>query len=152
MWKIKQRVCPKTDANYPIAKMDTNGDLITNKSELKSLYVKTYKERLRHREIKTNYSQLNDLKNGLFNRNKLAKLRKSENLGQTDLNKVIKHLKTNEAADPKGIISEIFKPGGAGADLIQSLLVLCNKVKDECRIPGFVEWTNISSIYKNRGL
>ena len=52
MWKIKQKVCPKTDGNYPIAKMDTNGDLITNKSELKCLYVKTYKERLRHREIK----------------------------------------------------------------------------------------------------
>ena len=79
------------------------------------------------------------MKNGLFDiRTKLAKLRKTENWNQTDLNNVIKHLKTNKAADPKGLISEIFKPGVAGADLIQSLLVLCNKVKDDCQIPGFV--------------
>ena len=42
MRKMKQtKKCPETDGNYPIAKMNTNGDLITNKSELKSLYIKT---------------------------------------------------------------------------------------------------------------
>ena len=39
----------------------------------------------------------------------------------------------------------------AGSDLFQSLLMLCNKVKEECEIPKFMEWTNISSIYKNKG-
>ena len=41
MRKMKNKKCPKTDGNYPIAKMNTNGDLIKNKSELKSLYIKT---------------------------------------------------------------------------------------------------------------
>ena len=28
MWKMKQKDCPQTDANYPIAKMYTNRDKI----------------------------------------------------------------------------------------------------------------------------
>ena len=57
------------------------------------------------------------MKNGLFKiRKKLAKLRKTENWSQTDLNKMIKQ--TNKAAESKGLISEIFKRGVAGADLI----------------------------------
>ena len=40
----------------------------------------------------------------------------------------------------------------AGSDLFQSVLLLCNKVKDECQIPAFMEWTNISSIYKSKGV
>ena len=153
MWKIKQKVCPKTDASYPVAKKDANGDLITNKADLKNLYVRTYKERLRHREIRPDYAQLKDLKNGLFEiRNKLSKIRKTESWSQNELSKVLKQLKTNKAADPKGLISEIFKPGVAGADLTQSLLILCNKVKEECQLPAFLEWTNISSIYKNKGV
>ena len=64
MWKIKQKVCPKKDVSYPVAKIDSNGDLITNKSELKILYANTYKDRLRHREIKPEYQILKQLKNG----------------------------------------------------------------------------------------
>ena len=43
MWRVKQKVCPKNDVNYAIAKVDENGDLVTEKSELKNLYVKVYK-------------------------------------------------------------------------------------------------------------
>ena len=151
MWKIKQKVCPKTDISYPVAVAVV--DLITNKADLKNLYVRTYKERLRHREIRPDYAQLKDLKNGLFEiRNKLSKIRKTESWSQNELSKVLEQLKTNKAADPKGLISEIFKPGVAGADLTQSLLILCNKVKEECQLPAFLEWTNISSIYKNKGV
>ena len=153
MWKIKQKVCPKKDVSYPVAKIDSNGDLITNKSELKILYANTYKDRLRHREIKPEYQILKQLKNGLFSmRVNLAKLRKSESWTQADLFKVTKQLKTSKAADPKGLVSELFKPGVAGSDLFQSVLLLCNKVKDECQIPAFMEWTNISSIYKSKGV
>ena len=151
MGKVKQKVCSKKNVAYPVAKVNQMGDLVSNKSELKSLYVNTYKDRLRHRNIMSDYAKLKVLKDELFTiRLKLAKLRKTDNWKASDLLKVTKHLKNNKAADPKGLISEIFKPGVAGSDLFQSLLMLCNKVKEECEIPKFMEWNNISSIYKNK--
>ena len=39
----------------------------------------------------------------------------------------------------------------AGSDLLQSVLLLCNKIKASCQIPEFLELTNISSLYKQRG-
>ena len=153
MWKIKQKVCPKQEVSYPVAKLNQKGDMVSNRSELKDLSVNTYKERLKHRDIEPGYSKLRELKEGLFDlRIKLSKVNKSENWTQKDLLIVTKQLKCNKAADPKGIISEILKPGVAGKDLFDSLLVLCNMVKEECEIPTFMQWTNISSIYKNRGL
>ena len=41
-----------------MAKIDANGDLISNREDLKLLYADTYKERLKHRAIKPNYEQL----------------------------------------------------------------------------------------------
>ena len=150
MWRVKQKVCPKNDSNYAFAKMDENGDLITEKSELKKLYTKVYKSRLKHRNIRPNYSHLKDLKNGLFEmRLRLAKLRKSENWNYSDLIKVTKNLKMRKAADPMCLINELFKPGVAGDDLERSLLMLCNDVKSQCDIAAFLE---ITSILKNRGI
>ena len=153
MWKVKQRVCPKQDVAYPVAKINKDGQMVSGKKELKKLYVDTYKERLKHRDMKPGYEQLRNLKENLFDaRLKLAKIRKTENWKKSDLLKVTKQLKKNKAADPKGLISEIFQPNVAGSDLFESLLILCNKVKKECEIPSFLEWTNISSIYKRKGL
>ena len=149
MWRMKQKACPKNDSNYAFAKMDENGDLITEKSDLKKLYTKVYKLRLKHRDIRPNYSQLKELKNGLFEISlRLAKLRKSENWSYSDIIKVTKNLKTQKAAYPLGF--ELFKPGVAGNDLVRSLLMLCNDMKSQCDIPAFLEITNITSILKNR--
>ena len=152
MWKVKQKVCPKNDPNYAIAKMDNKGDMVTEKTELKNLYAKVYKTRLEHRAIRPEYCLLKELKIGLFEKRlELAKLRKTENWKLSDLIKVTKNLKSNKASDPMGLVNELFKPGVAGLDLQQSLLMLCNKVKNECAIPAFMELTNITSIFKNKG-
>ena len=103
--------------------------------------------------MRPGYENLKELKESLFNwRLKLSKLRKTNCWTDSDLLKVTKQMKNNKAADPKGLISEIFKPGVAGSDLFQSLLLLCNKVKEECEIPAFMEWTKIYSLYKHCGL
>ena len=39
MWKIKEKVCPKNDVPYPVAKLNQDGVLVSNKFELKSLYL-----------------------------------------------------------------------------------------------------------------
>ena len=62
MWKVKQKVCPNIQTSNPEAKVDKNGDLISNRADLKSLYCETYKDRLQHRVIKPNYTQLKDKK------------------------------------------------------------------------------------------
>ena len=152
MWKVKQKVCPRYDVDLPVAKVDSLGNLISNQDELKSLYVDTYRYRLRHRDMKPNFAYLKDLKNNLFEeRVKLSKLRKSGCWDEDSLMKVLKSLKTKKTMDPVGLINELFKPPVAGRDVINSLLILSNKVRDEIEIPEFLELTDISSIYKNKG-
>ena len=105
-----------------------------------------------HRRIAPEYEQLKDMKNNLFiMRSEVAKLRKSDNWSEVEPMKVLKILKCNKATDPVGLVYELFKPGVAGSDLLQSVLVLCNKIKESCQIPKFLELTNISSLYKQRG-
>ena len=36
MWRVKEKVCPRTDPNYSIAKMNENRELVTEKNELTS--------------------------------------------------------------------------------------------------------------------
>ena len=132
--------------------MDKNGNLICDRTGLKNLYVNVYKERLRHRPIQTEYQSLKTHKEILFElRLKVAKTRKSEDWCIKDLKEVFKNLKTKKAADPVGLINELFKPGVAGYDLVQSTLMLCNMMKNECRIPSFVEVANVTSIFKQKG-
>ena len=91
------------------------------------MYVKTYKDRLRHRRIAPEYEQLKDMKYNLFiMRSEVAKLRKSDNWSEVELMKVLKGLKCNKATDPVGLVYELFKPGVAASDLLQSVLVVCN--------------------------
>jgi hypothetical protein len=152
MWKVKQKVCPKIETAYPVAKLDHNGNLVSNRDELKKLYSDTYKERLRHRDINPNYAQLKQLKETLFSlRLRTAKLSKTNPWSEKDLLKVTSKLKSKKAADPMGLVFELFRPEVAGCDLLQSLLQLCNQVKAECDIPKFLELTNISSIFKKKG-
>ena len=84
-------------------------------------------------------------------RSEVSKMRKSDNWSDVDLMKVLKGLKNNKATDPVGLVYELFKPGVAGSDLLQSVLILCNKIKATSQIPKFLELTNISSLYKKKG-
>ena len=116
------------------------------------MYVRVYKDRLRHRTVRPEYRQMKEHKEYLFNlRFKLSKLRRSAEWGQSHIMKVFKNLKVNKATDPVGLVSELFRPGVAGTDVVSSVLTLCNMIKEECRIPEFMQFTNITSIWKQRG-
>ena len=152
MWKVKQKLCPKNSENVPVAKKDKSGNLVSNRVELKDLYVNVYKDRLRTRTIGPEYSQLKEQKEYLFNlRFNLSKMRKTSDWTRPELTKVLKKLKVKKAADPMGLVNELFKPGVAGSDLVKSVLGLCNMIKRELKIPKFMELTNITSIFKNKG-
>ena len=55
MWKLKNQLVPK-ELDSPMAKLDKLGNLITAPERLKILYLETYVERLRHREIKPDFT------------------------------------------------------------------------------------------------
>ena len=143
---------PKNGANVPIAKKDVNGLLVTNPDLLKKLYLDTYQHRLRHRPIRADLVHLKSLKEDLFNqRLRLAKMCKSEPWLNKDLDKVLAALKNNKSRDPHGLINELFKPGTIGSDLKNSLLTLYNRIKENCYLPEFIQWADITSLYKGKG-
>ena len=51
LWKLKRELC-RPQGDPPTAKLDKNGSLITSPNLLKKLYLDTYTDRLRNREIK----------------------------------------------------------------------------------------------------
>ena len=49
------------------------------------------------------------------------------------------------------MINELFKPGVIGSDLKLSVLNLMNGIKREMKLPNFMEMSNITTLYKNKG-
>ena len=68
-----------------------------------------------------------------------------------ELDKVVSNLKNNKSCDHFGMVYELFKPGVIGKDLFNSLLMLCNEVKIQQKIPRFLKYTDITSFYKSKG-
>ena len=152
MWALKKKVFPKNMKALPVCKKDQKGNIITEPSQLRSLYLETYKHRLRHRPIKDNLITLKQMKEKLWSlRLHLVRLRRSQPWGEKDLEGVLSKLKSGKARDPHGWVNELFKEGVMGQDLKASLLMLVNKVKNNVLFPEFMEWANITSLYKGKG-
>ena len=150
--QLKKRVCSKKP-EPPTAKLNEKGELVTESSKLKELYETKYKKRLEHREMKPEIMEMYDMKMELFSiRLQVCKNIKSENWSAEDLLKVLKSLKKNKSTDSSGLIYELFRPEIIGSDLFTSLLMVCNKEKSQMMIPNFVTFTDITSIYKSKGL
>ena len=81
----------------------------------------------------------------------ITRFRKTAPWAVKDVIAVMKSLKTNKSRDPHGMSPLLFKFSNAGADLIHSITVLMNRVKDQCFIPHLFTFKNVSAIYKNRG-
>ena len=69
----------------------------------------------------------------------------------SDLEKVAKSLKNNQSRDPHGMINELFKKDVAGIGLKQGVIGLMNTVKTSFFMPEYMEYSDISSIFKNKG-
>ena len=151
IWKMKNKLLPRPK-DPPMAKKDKGGNLISAPLPLKRLYIETYRERLSHRPIKSEFKDIYLLKTKLWElRYEDLRSIKSSPWTLTNLNKAIMGLKINQSGDPSGIISELFKPGVLGQDLARGLVMLCNGMKTELFIPALVQLANITTIYKNKG-
>ena len=150
-WKLKQKLYP-TQADPPMAKRDTNGNLVTAPGSLKNLYLETYRKRLSHRTMKKEYLDVYHLKTELWReRYRNVMMLKSSPWKMEDLNSALKSLKNNKSMDPNGMINEVFKEEYIGNDLKRALLMMFNKIKTEHMIPSFMSNQNITTIYKNKG-
>ena len=152
MWSLLKRKFPKLSKQIPIAKRDSRGNLITKHQDLKKLYLKTYKQRMRNRPMKPELHGFKIIKENLFDiRLKLAEAKKSDLWNMNDLEQAVKALKNNKSRDPNGWINELFMDGIAGNNLKLSLLHIFNKIKEENKIPGFIRRADVSTIYKGKG-
>ena len=116
LWKVKKMMLP-FPLDPPMAKNDAGGNLITTPLALKSLYLETYKQRLQHRPIKSEHSDIFHLKTQLWElRYKQIVKVKSPPWQLSNLQKSLKGLKSTQSRDPMGLANQPFKPGILGQD------------------------------------
>ena len=149
VWKIMKKMWPKQGNQLPTAKRNHKGKLVSGPEEIKTLLAKEYKERLRNRPIRPDFHHLKRIKNEIFK----LKLKKAENKSSLPwkmkhLEAALSHLKNNKSRDPEGYINEIFKSEVSGENLKNSLLKMCNKLKEEKRIASFMNVSNITTVPK----
>ena len=151
LWKLKKKLSPKC-RDPPTAMLDTWGNLVTDTKQIQNLALSTFTERLKNREIKTEFAYMKLLKEKLFEiRIKSSGRIKTPPWSMNELDNVLKNLKKNKSRDPMGYANEIFSPSIAGLDFRLAILNLMNRIKAEQKYPEVLEMCNISSIYKNRG-
>ena len=149
IWKLFKKLWPKHANVLPVAKKNHLGKIVSSPSEIKSLLSKEYKERLRNRPLKPEFQHLKDLKSEIFQlKMKNAEKNASAPWKMSHLESALSHLKNNKSRDPEGYINEIFKCDVAGQNLKQSLLVMCNKLKQEKKISDFMNIANITTVPK----
>ena len=149
-WKMLNVLAPKKCLEAPAAKLDSNGNLVSDLHSLQTLYIDTYKTRLKPNNMKDGLKDLEKLKNYLFElRCRLAKNSSSHDWTILDLENALKSFKNKKARDSLGHSYELFKYGGR--DLKKSLVLLFNLIKKQQVYPKFLQSSNISSFYKNKG-
>ena len=93
-WALKKRLAPKNTLDHPAAKKDSNGTLVTDKSQLEKLYEKTYEERLTPNPTCKGLEEVQQLQNYLFElRCELAKNSVTQEWSEEKLDAVLKSLK-----------------------------------------------------------
>ena len=148
LWKLKNKLCPN-NCDPPMAKKDGNGHLVTSPEILKSLYLETYQNRLRNRDMKDELMDVFFLKEELW-KSRLEELKnlKTPPWTKSDLRRALKSLKKNRSSDPDGFIHEIFMEDCAGEDMENALLLLLNGIKLNFYFPEYILRQNITTIFK----
>ena len=151
MWKLKNQLVPK-DMDPPMAKRDSLGNLITAPEALKNLYLETYVERLRHREIKSGFISNYQKKVELWDmRFEHLKNKVTNDWSDKELTLALKSLKNNKSRGSGGFINDIFKPPLVRRDLKDPLLKFLNGIKREFFFPDKTLKSDITSNYKKKG-
>ena len=151
LWQLKKRLRGIV-SEPPSAMLDQYGNLVTNSQKLEELTLKTYIDRLKALEIREDLKVHKMQREQLCNeRIKQAQEVKTPSWTMSEVNTVLKQLKSNKSCDPLGFANELFKPQNAGEDLKVATLKLMNQIKTTQTIPEILKQCNIMSLYKNKG-
>ena len=151
VWKLRRKICPKPIEQLT-AKMNKEGNLVSNPTAIKEIYLEAYTDRLKHRDMIPELHNLRILREQLFHeRLALAKRNKSPPWTMEKLDSVLMNLKKGKATDPMGLVNELFAYENVGEDLKKSLLMLLNKIKDQHIEPDFMSMANVTSFWKGKG-
>ena len=94
----------------PTAKKNHRGKIISGPSELKQLFVKEYKERLRSRPVRPDLLEFEKRKALIIKmKMQLAESTEIPEWSISDLEQLLNDLKRNKSRDNEGLINEIFK-------------------------------------------
>ena len=151
IWKIKNKFFPKLEPTLPVAKKNLAGQIISNKEELKSIYLDHFAYRMRSRPIMPNMEKYKkDIDSQLESILNLTRLKKIPDWSITDLDKVLGTLKKRQSEDTMGLVNELFLKQNIGFNLKQSLLLIFNKIKNTNEIPEFFKYVYITAIPKKK--
>ena len=151
LWRLRKKLFPRA-SDPPAAMKDQDGVLITDPDRIKSETLIHYQKVLANRPIKDGYDSFQKDREDLCkNRLEMCKKNKTPEWTLNQLEVVLKHLKKDVSRDPHGMANELFKSGVAGKDLKLAVLMLMNRIKDECVFPDCLKLCNITSLYKRKG-
>ena len=118
MWQMKKKMFPTKTSALPSAKLNYQGKVVTEPSELLKLVGEEFgRVRLRKRPCHPLIKNQKQIRQKLLNLKLLvAKGRKTDPFQMEDLENVLKGLKTNKARGPDGLSRAIFRNSTIGTD------------------------------------
>ena len=126
----EKKIWPNIKESLPCGKKDQFGKMVTDSEELKILYAKEFKERLRKRPVHPDFKNIQDLKDEIFElKIEKAKTNKTEDWTIKELEAVLTEIKKGKSRDPEGMSRELFHPSIIGENLKMSILIMFNKLK-----------------------
>ena len=149
VWKQFRKAYPKKNKPIPTGVKNLKGKVITNPEEKKTVTLKHFKHRLRKRPNHEDTEEIAIVNEDTFiKRIEAAKLNQSPPFSMTELNKVLKNLKSGKAKDSEGYISELVKDGVIGNNLKESRLMMFNCMKYEMCIPDCLRTAHVTILHK----
>ena len=149
MWKMNKKLWPKCGNILPVAKKNHKGKLVSNPKAIKKLLAREYKDRLRKRPVRPDFSDMRIRRKEIFKlKMKFAGNQRSPDWSMNDLEAALKNLKSNKSRDFEGYLNKIFKLNVIGDDLKDSLLLMLNILKKKKLIPIFLNYCNITTVPK----
>ena len=149
MWKLKKRIWPKKKSTLPVAKLNQVNKLVNTPREIKAALFQEYKERLRKRKIRPDFKEQKYLDREVTKlKVEKARLNKSEPFKLSELEQSLNDLNQGRARDPEGLCAELFQNKVIGDSLKDSLLIMLNQIKQEGKVPHFLNKTTVTTIPK----
>ena len=150
MWQLKKKLFPRKTPALPSAKYNYQGKIVTEPNELTKLMGKEYGTlRLRKRPCHPLNNEIRPIRNKLLKLKLfIAKQKKTDQFLMTDLEVVLKGLKTKKARGPDGLSRTLFRNSIIGTNLKDPLLQMFNKIKDAGKLPNFMKKATVITIPK----